>query len=436
MEAPAPQPVSPAPVGGLFSQAKIDALRRLRDTFEEKLLDEDEYKAEKQKVLNATPAAAPAPADDDGFELVGVQTEAERAAEARRRAEAEGNVLEIDDDDEPAAAADGPRAGQFRAPERRSTRYPEVPAAPRRRNPRRGEERVMLRCRRVYFGTALRRDVAVVFAPSGVIMEWRSDMTGLNVEARLAPSHMTSFDMYHGQRCGAGGASLVNLVGNDEMPPDAIREFFAIGLRQKPPHLRSLAGFEPTDDEGPRKYVVVVLEGDALATFKREAVPTVVWAGHTGWPAAPVLGTALAARPFLEGIADALAAGDAAEDAAALRPKPATPARKRPRRDVARSGSSPAPAADDPTVAAKTKQLLADDKAIKTQYNDGTLTVRTLRRAVAAALGVEEAAIKKVVWATFNQHLLAEMRRRAPSPLFAEKCWVQLAVPNKQGASG
>ena len=76
------------------------------------------------------------------------------------------------------------------------------------------------------------------------------------------------------------------------MAPDAIREFFAIGLRQKPPHLRSVEGFEPTDDAGPRKYVVVVLDGEALATFKREAVPAVVWGGHVGWPAAPVLGTA------------------------------------------------------------------------------------------------------------------------------------------------
>ena len=46
----------------LFSQAQVDALRRLKDAFEQKLLDEDEYKAEKAKVLNATPAAAPAPA--------------------------------------------------------------------------------------------------------------------------------------------------------------------------------------------------------------------------------------------------------------------------------------------------------------------------------------------------------------------------------------
>ena len=54
------------------------------------------------------PASAPPPppaAEDDDFELVGVQTPAERAAESRRRAEAEGNVLEIDDDDDEFAAA-------------------------------------------------------------------------------------------------------------------------------------------------------------------------------------------------------------------------------------------------------------------------------------------------------------------------------------------
>ena len=77
------------PQGALFSQAQLAALQRLRTAFEQKLLDEDEYKAEKAKVLNATPAAAPpAPADDDDFELVGVQTPAERAAESRRRGSA------------------------------------------------------------------------------------------------------------------------------------------------------------------------------------------------------------------------------------------------------------------------------------------------------------------------------------------------------------
>ena len=120
------QPVTPG--AALFSEEQLAALQRLRTAFEQKLLDEDEYKAEKAKVLNATPAAPPPPPaddDDDGFELVGVQTPAERAAESRRRAEAEGNVLEIDDDDEPAAAPTTvrrgpPRAGRFRAPERRS----------------------------------------------------------------------------------------------------------------------------------------------------------------------------------------------------------------------------------------------------------------------------------------------------------------------------
>ena len=247
--------------------------------------------------------------------------------------EDEPRVVVVDDVvDDGRAPAPAPRADRFRAPERRSTRFLEEPAAPRR-NPRRGEERVMLRCRRVYFGTALRRDVAVVFAPSCVTMEWRSDTSGLYIEARLAPSHMTSFDMYHGPTRGAGGdgeANPINLADDDEMAPDAIRDFFAVGLRQKPPHLRSVDGFEPTDDEGPRKYVVVVLDGDALATFKREAVPAVVWGGHVGWPAAPVLGTPAAARPFLEGvpIADALAAGDAAEDAAALRQKPSRAPRR------------------------------------------------------------------------------------------------------------
>ena len=179
----------------------------------------------------------------------------------------------------------------------------------------------MLRCRRVYFGTALRRDVSVVFAPSCITMVWRSDTSRLYIETRLAASHMTSFNMYHRSH---------NVRAGDDAAPDAIKDFVAIGLREKPMHLRSVEGFEPTDDAGPRKYVVVVLDGEALATFKREAVPAVVWGGHVGWPAATVLPTSAAARPFLEGvpIADALAAADAAEDAAALRRTPSRASRR------------------------------------------------------------------------------------------------------------
>ena len=65
-------------------------------------------KQAKKKPAAKAPASAPPPpppAEDDDFELVGVQTPAERAAESRRRAEAEGNVLEIDDDDDEFAAA-------------------------------------------------------------------------------------------------------------------------------------------------------------------------------------------------------------------------------------------------------------------------------------------------------------------------------------------
>ena len=102
-----------------------------------------------------------------------------------------------------ARAVAGPLCGPAAALERRSARLLEEPPAVRR-NPRRGEEQVMLRCRRVYFGTALRRDVTVVFTPSCVTMEWRSNTSGLYIETRLTPSHMTSFDMYHGPARGAG----------------------------------------------------------------------------------------------------------------------------------------------------------------------------------------------------------------------------------------
>ena len=94
------------------------------------------------------------------FELVGVQTPAERAAESRRRAEAEGNVLEIDDDDDEPPR---PRPRRDRPLPRRSADRRGASthgAAAPQPTPRRGTSRV--RCRRVYFGTALRRDVTVV----------------------------------------------------------------------------------------------------------------------------------------------------------------------------------------------------------------------------------------------------------------------------------
>ena len=228
------------------------------------------------------------------------------------------------------------------------------------RNPRRDKEFIVdpvtLRCRRVYFGTKLQPDVTVVFAPSGLTINWRSDI-GLHIEARLAPSHMTSFDMYHGPVMQAPGAGASHL-------PGTIREFFAIGLRQKPPTWRFVDGFEPTDDEGPRKYVVVVLEGEALATFRREAVPAVVWGGHVGWPAAPVIGTAAAARPFLEGVSVV----DAALRGAALR-----------------NSLCEAPSArGNLRLKSQAARAIMDDPLLREKAIAGTLTRKMVRKALIA----------------------------------------------------
>ncbi|CAH0370561.1 unnamed protein product [Pelagomonas calceolata] len=217
-------------------------------------------------------------------------------------------------------------------------------------------ERVMLRCRRVYFGTKLQRDVTVVFTPSCLTLEWRgNDASGSYIEARIAPSHMTSFDMHYGPVPGAD---------DDEMAPVAIRDFFAIGLRQKPPHLRSVEGWEPTDDWGPRKYVVVVLEGEALATVKREAVPAVVWGGRLGWPAAPVLGTAAAAREFLEGVSVV----DAALRGAALR-----------------NSLCEAPSArGNMLLKSQAARAIMDDPLLREAAIAGTLTRKMVRKALIA----------------------------------------------------
>ena len=203
----------------LFSQAQLDALRRLKDAFEQKLLDEDEYKAEKAKGPQrdagrracATCAAAD---DDDDFELVDAGDEPRR----RRRADAGRARRRV-------TAARRGRGQRARDRRRRRSTCGARRAGAAARNPRRGEERVMLRCRRVYFGTAVRRDVTVVFAPSGVTMEWRSDESGLYVQVRLEPSNMKTFDMYHRSHNVRADDDAI-----DPTAPDAIR-----GLRRHRP---------------------------------------------------------------------------------------------------------------------------------------------------------------------------------------------------------
>ena len=67
---------------------------------------------------------------------------------------------------------------------------------------------------------------------------------------------------------------------------------------------------------------------------------------------------------------------------------------------------------DDATVAARTKEILETDEAIKTQYGDGSLTVKTLRKAVAAALNAEEsAAIHAYLTRVGHRTLKAEQSR-------------------------
>ena len=59
----------------------------------------------------------------------------------------------------------------------------------------------------------------------------------------------------------------------------------------------------------------------------------------------------------------------------------------------------------DAVVTAKTKDLLTNDEKIKKQYTDGTLTAKTLRIAVATALGVDEEGIKKTVKAALLAYM-------------------------------
>jgi hypothetical protein len=160
----------------------------------------------------------------------------------------------------------------------------------------------------------------------------------------------------------------------DPTAPDAIQDFVAIGLREKPPHLRSIEGFRPKE-ENARKYIVIELEGDALLTFKREAVPAVVWGGHLGWPAAPVLGSVAAARPFLKGVeyADALRRSAAGEFVV----PPVIQSYKR--------------RAPDDDAALTTAEKAAVLHAIA--QLDGKATQRKVRRAAESALGAPEGSL-------------------------------------------
>ncbi len=126
------------------------------------------------------------------------------------------------------------------------------------------------------------------------------------------------------------------------------------------------------------------------------------------------------------------AAGTAAPRAAA----PAAPRarRRRPERpgafdaDDRRETAVPVAApnsVDDATVAQRTRDLMLIDEEIRRQYRDGSLTVKTVTRAVAAGLGVDEEAIKKVVNATLilgtpRRYLLDQVRAELQAEAAAE----------------
>jgi hypothetical protein len=153
-------------------------------------------------------------------------------------------------------------------------------------------------------------------------------------------------------------------------------------------------------------------------------------------------GAAATAVPRTVAAAALRAAATAAPRAAATAaPRAAAPAapqarRRRPERpgafdaDDRRETAVPAAAptsVDDATVAQRTRDLMLIDEEIRRQYRDGSLTVGTVRRAVATGLGVDEEAIKKVVNATLilgtpRRYLLDQVRAElqaedaAPSP--------------------
>ena len=122
-------------------------------------------------------------------------------------------------------------------------------------------------------------------------------------------------------------------------------------------------------------------------------------------------------RPRLRGAPPA-AAAPAAPRPVAQRATVAPQARRRVFERPGAFAAVPAAApnsVDDATVAQRTKDLLLIDEEIRRQYRDGSLTVKTVRRAVATSLGADEEAIKKVVNATLilgtpRRYLLDQVR--------------------------
>ena len=140
-------------------------------------------------------------------------------------------------------------------------------------------------------------------------------------------------------------------------------------------------------------------------------------------------------RPRLRGAPAAATRVPRTVAAAALRaaatasPRAAAPAapqarRRRPERpgafdaDDRRETAVPAAAptsVDDATVAQRTRDLMLIDEEIRRQYRDGSLTVKTVTRAVATSLGVDEETVRKVVNATLilgtpRRYLLDQVR--------------------------
>ena len=169
---------------------------------------------------------------------------------------------------------------------------------------------------------------------------------------------------------------------------------------------------------------------------------------------------AAAAQRAAVAAAQRAAAAAAQRAAATAAPRAAAPAaprarRRRPERpgafdaDDRRETAVPVAApnsVDDATVAQRTRDLMLIDEEIRRQYRDGSLTVKTVTRAVATGLGVDEEAIKKVVNATLilgtpRRYLLDQVRAElqaedaAPPPAARDESDSNAAPPPEQAGN-
>ena len=156
-------------------------------------------------------------------------------------------------------------------------------------NAPRESARVKFACKHVYIGTKRVRDVVVTIAPEEVTLEFKGSGGRLQTYKWSVPAHcIGELRWYHDDALGLGVYDFfaMTLSENVELHVD---------VAENP----NFCGFDPTDER--RRCVVCVLEGEAVARFKEDAVDVMYGGiGHSkGWHE-PLLGPVKAMSRVLD----------------------------------------------------------------------------------------------------------------------------------------